>query len=308
MKRQLGIAVAVIALLATAALTYSKQSAKAASAERELDQARLQKDYLERSSWIRQNPDATAYASEVKSLFRWYFERVDEHVKKYGGSPELDEFLAEVTPKSKQSEKGAADHKKARYELAKKFFDRMQSGKYAPLFTGADQNMRLDILDADPRMVNGRPVVRFELALWGAPRQMKQDQNGKRMATSAAFDVQFKLAQAKGKDAFEMSIAGDPSLRIDFPERYIWAFPPQMLLGYYDVPLLPAEISKGEITFRVSSQPQAGQPVTATYLWKLDIPDEWKLSPGEKWEGAEEIVNAEEATSRDSVPTRGVDR
>jgi hypothetical protein len=46
----------------------------------------------------------------------------------------------------------------------------------------------------------------------------------------------------------------------------------------------------------------------ANFVWKIDAPAEWKLKPGEKWEGAEESVRpAEEidpAAAKASVSAR----
>ena len=37
-----------------------------------------------------------------------------------------------------------------------------------------------------------------------------------------------------------------------------------------------------------------GADIMASHLWKLELPAEWKLKPGEKWEGAQESVRPEE--------------
>jgi hypothetical protein len=68
-----------------------------------------------------------------------------------------------------------------------------------------------------------------------------------------------------------------------------------MVLGHYDMDLVPNEVAKMEITFKVSSRASSGGTADATYLWKLDsIPSDWKLGAGMKWEGATEEERAEE--------------
>jgi hypothetical protein len=104
----------------------------------------------------------------------------------------------------------------------------------------------------------------------------------------------WKLTDAKGKLIGEMR-GGDPSGKIDFPELYIAEFPPQMVLGHYDMDLVPNAVGKMEITFKVSSRAASGGTADATYLWKLDsIPSDWKLGAGMKWEGATEEERSEE--------------
>jgi hypothetical protein len=49
-----------------------------------------------------------------------------------------------------------------------------------------------------------------------------------------------------------------------------------------------------EITFNVSSRASSGGDAAATYVWKLDVPSEWRLGAGETWEGAEVSERAEE--------------
>ncbi|HZN93537.1 MAG TPA: hypothetical protein VFB81_12575, partial [Myxococcales bacterium] len=87
----------------------------------------------------------------------------------------------------------------------------------------------------------------------------------------------------------------DLSGKVDWPERYIAEFPPQMILGHYDLDLLPAEVKNMEITFKVSSRASTGGEAVANFVWKLETPGEWKLKPGEKWEGASETTAPMEA-------------
>jgi len=60
------------------------------------------------------------------------------------------------------------------------------------------------------------------------------------------------------------------------------------VLGHYDMDLVPNDVAKMEIAFKVSSRSSSGGTADANYLWKLDVPSEWKLGAGMKWEGATE--------------------
>jgi hypothetical protein len=271
--------------------SYNEQ---AEEAERDADIARIQKEYLERVGWLRTNPDDKAFREEVGPFFKAYFEQVDGHLTQFKGNKEFDSYIAQVERKAEGGKDDKLAERKANYEYTRKIFDAFRKGRYSPVWTATDKGMRLDVVSSDVVMVKGQPQVRFQLALWGAQRELKKDGNLKKMVTSAAFDTLWKLTDAKGKLIGEMR-GGDPAGKIDFPELYIAEFPPQMVLGHYDMDLVPNEVAKMEITFKVSSRASSGGTADATYLWKLDsIPSDWKLGAGMKWEGATEENRSEE--------------
>ena len=290
MKRTLGPIVVVVGFILIGVIGLRSVKARTAAAEREADTYRLQRDYLERVSWLRANPDEKAYRDEVGTFLKGYFARVDEHRKEFGGNPDFDDYLEELQKRPKEDR--AAD-RKAFYEYTRKRFDQMRSGKYAPIWSATDKGMRLDVVSSDVVQVAGRPQVRLMLALWGAQRELKEDGKLKKMVTSASFSTSWRLTDDKGKLLGEMN-AGDPSMKIDFPERFIAEFPPQMVLGHYDLDLVPAAVTKMEMAFAVSSHAPSGGTANASYTWKLDVPSEWKLKDGEKWEGAVESERSEE--------------
>jgi hypothetical protein len=294
LTRYFGVLVLVAGVFAGSIMFYRKLSAQTLEAEREADIARIQKDYLERVGWLRTNPNDQAFREEVGPFFKGYFDQVDAHLTHYKGNKEFDSYIAEVERKAENGKDDKIAERKAAYEYTRKVFDAFRKGRYSPVWTATDKGMRLDVISSDVVMVKGQPQVRFQLALWGAQRELKEDGKVKKMVTSAAFDAMWKLTDAKGKLIGEMR-GGDPASKIDFPERYIAEFPPQMVLGHYDMDLVPNEVAKMEITFKVSSRAASGGTADATYLWKLDtIPSDWKLGAGMKWEGATEEERAEE--------------
>jgi hypothetical protein len=291
MKRYIGLVVAFAAVIIAASVVASRYSAREKDAQRATDFANLQRLYLERVGWIRSNPDEKSYKEEVNPFLRAYFKDVDEHIRRHGGNPEFDDYLQELEKREGRKESGSGPKvdRKAYYDSVRGVFDLMRKGQYAPVYSATDKGMRLDVLSTDVKMVGRAPQVRFELVLWGAQREMKDDgKNVKRMITSASFDASWRLFDAKAKLLGKMDASGDPSMRIDWPERFIAEFPPQMVLGHYDMDLLPAEVTNLEITFNVTSRSSTGGEAKASFPWKLEAPAEWKLKPGEKWEGAEE--------------------
>lgn len=291
MKRYFGIIVIIAGILIAAVMTYRTSSAKALEAQREADFTRLQKDYLERVGWLRTNPDTSSYGQEVNPFFKTYFEQVSSHQNRYRLSKDFDAYLTELDSRGGKDER-AAD-KKALYDYTRKVFDQMREGRYRPVWSATDKGMRLDVLSSDVVMVMKKPQVRLQLVLWGAQREERSDGKVKKMVTSASFKTQWKLTDEKGKLVGEMN-GDDPAMKVDFPERFIAEFPPQMVLGHYDMDLVPSEVKKMEITFNVSSRASSGGDVAATYLWKLDVPQGWRLGAGETWEGAEVSERAEE--------------
>lgn len=295
MKKSIGFIVGIVALVAALVMQSSRASDREEEQNKELSLLRLHNDYLEKVGYIRDIQDPKAYDDEVNTFLRSYFKDVDEHVQKYGGSKDFDDYLAEL---DKRAEKGAKDKdvgaRKATYEFEKRIFDQMRAGRYHPVWTGTDKGMRLDVVTDDVKMADGSPNVRFELVLWGAQRQLRDEGKVKKMVTNASFDVKFKLFDAKDKLYGELNASGDPKMKIDYPERFVWAFPAQTVLGYYDLPLIPNQVARAEITFTVTSQAASGGSAQAVYTWKLAPPAEWKLQAGQKWEGAQEDVRSEE--------------
>ncbi|WNG37552.1 hypothetical protein F0U61_30580 [Archangium violaceum] len=291
MKRYFGLIVVIAGIFFAAVTTYRAASARAQEAQREADFTRIQRDYLERVGWIRTNPDEAAYRQELPSFFRTYFEQVTSHRNRYKLGKEFDEYLAELEKRGDKEER--AQDKKAFYEYTRKVFDQMREGTYKPQWSATDKGMRLDVLSSDVVTVLNKPQVRLQLVLWGAQREERSDGKVKKMVTSASFKTKWKLTDERGKLIGEMD-GDDPSMKVDFPERFIAEFPPQMVLGHYDMDLVPSEVKKMEITFNVNSRTNSGSDVAATYVWKLDVPSEWRLGAGQTWEGAEVTERSEE--------------
>jgi hypothetical protein len=289
-KRYFGLIVLIVGIIVAGVVTSRSASTRADEAQRQADFTRIQKDYLERVGWLRTNPDEGSYRQEISPFFKTYFEQVASYQSRYKLNKEFDAYLDELDKRGDKDER--AQDKKAFYDYTRKVFDQMREGRYKPVWTATDKGMRLDVLSSDVVMVLNKPQVRLQLVLWGAQREERQDGKAKKMVTSASFKTQWKLTDEKGKLFGEMT-GDDPSMKVDFPERFIAEFPPQMVLGHYDMDLIPNEVKKMEITFNVSSRAASGGDAAATYLWKLDVPSEWRLGAGEKWVGAEDTEVSE---------------
>src|SRR5579871_1748604 len=245
MKRYIGVILGVGGFFIDEGVSYSKYKNAKIEAEKEIEAARIKTDYLERAGWLRVNPDEKAYKDEVLTFFRWYFNQVNDHLNRFGGNREFDAYLGELDQRKKGgSNDSQMDSKKAHYEYTKAVFDQMRTGKYAPVFSATDKGMRFDIMSSDVKPVAGKREVQLGIVLWGAQRELREDGKQKKMSTSVSFHCNWKLFDEKGKLYGEMNADGDPAMKVDYPERFIEEFPPQMVLGYFEMPLVPAQVVK----------------------------------------------------------------
>jgi len=301
----------IVGFSAMGVVGYRRAEAQRLGLERELAASRLRAEALERMGWIRVIPEEKQYLDEVQAFFKWYFEGVDAYRKRFNLSPAFDEYLVELEQRKAQEKEvenlptlpdgrratlpasRTSVDRKAFYDAEKALFDRMHTGRYLPIFSGTDQGMRLDVVSADVTAAGGRPRVRLPIVLWGAQRYTKEDSGTKRVLTSADFAATFRLLDSNGKLVAEMS-AGGPGLKNEFPERLIAEFPPQAVLAQYEFERVPAGVAKMEATFSVRSHAPSGGDANGTYTWRTSVPEEWRLGPGEVWEGAQESVRSEE--------------
>lgn len=290
MKGSFGFIVLIVGIIAGGYFAYSKYNTKVTESDKAADFDRIQKEYLERVSWIRSNPDDKAYRDEVGTFFRWYFKEINEHHNRFGGNKEFDGYLTELETRSERLKDEQVAERKKVYEQVKAVFDDFKSGDYNPIYSSTDDGMRLDVVSAEVKRIDGEEKIHLPIVLWGAQRELKDDGKTKRMVTSSGFNVSWRLFDAKGKLYGEMTASGDPTGKIDFPERYIPEFPAQVVLGSYDIDLLPAEVARIEMEFAVTSRSPSGGEARGTYTWKLDTPSEWKMKEGEQWKGAQEDV------------------
>ncbi|MCL2625514.1 MAG: hypothetical protein FWD46_01680 [Cystobacterineae bacterium] len=253
--------------------------------ERALKAAQLKADYLERVSWIRSIPEEAKYQVEVKNFLQWYFGQMEAHVGAFHLNPRFDDYLKEL------ESPGNADRQEERrrvYESVRTVFDLMRQGRYSPRWSASSQGVRLDILSTQVILDEKREKkVRYQLVLWGLPRVQTVDDRGLlRIQSRATFRAQWRMFDMKGKRIAEMHLEGNMPGRIDWPERYISMFPSDVTLGHYDVDLMPFNAETVEAQFNISSPSLSGGDMSPVFVWKQSVPPEWRLRPGETWQGA----------------------
>lgn len=288
MKRLIGPLIVIVGVLVAGIVAYRNYSEKMVLSEKAQAALTLKNRYLERVGWIRTNPDDKQYKEEVSTFLRNYFKDVNEFQNRFGGSKEHDEYLTELDQRTAKKADSQEKEKRAAWETVKKTMDVLKND-YSPMQTFTDKGLRLDLMTAE--VSGGR--IKMPFVLWGAQREVRDDGKQKKVVVSASFRSTWKLFDDKGKLLGEVNVEGAEGT-VDNPERYIDLFPPQMYIGTFPMDLLPAEASKLEITWSVTSRAQSGGEALANYVWKMDTPAEWKLKAGEKWEGAQESVRPED--------------
>ncbi|MFT3836626.1 MAG: hypothetical protein QM723_06490 [Myxococcaceae bacterium] len=312
MKRYIGVLFAIAFVIIAIVFAYKKYDQKATEAARDVTEAQLRQQYYERVAWINNIPDQKAYTNEVTTFLGWWFKQVTEYNNRFHGNSKFDDYLAELKEREgKPGKNEKLDDKKAVYEYERKIFDMLKGGNYSPQWSATDHGIRLDIVSTDPVNVGGEQKIRYQVIVWGLPRETREtdERHTKKVQTNASFQITWKFTDEKGRLLAEMNANGDPSNKIDYPERFIKWFPPGLYLGHYDVDLIPNEVppqdekakdkkpvpvKTAEITFHIGARSPSGGDMGSTLTWKLDVPAEWKLKPGEVWKNAGVDVRPEE--------------
>ena len=262
----------------------------------EIDLARIQKEWLERANWVNDVAEVDKYKEERAGIDKWYFTALTDHYNRYPSFKNYYRVGDDLAGKpsasgGKKAKKNAGDEalKGQYYELTKTVFDKLKDGSYSPVLTSTSNSLRLDIYKLG-RTSTGK--LRFDLVLWGAQRKLEHDQQAagntvSRMTTAAQFtSMNFKFIDEKAKMMGEMNVTGDPEIKVDYPERWIEEFPPQAVIGFYELDPLPAEPVKMQLDMTVTSRSLTGADINGNFKFEVPIESGWKLAAGEKWEGA----------------------
>jgi len=283
MKRYLGIFLCLAITVGPIVLAVKGWNEAKFEAAKTLSEMQLKADYLERVSWIRAIPAEAAYRNEMKTFLQWYFERMNQHVANFQLNAGFDDYLKELAGLNNIDR---PEERRKVYEGVRSVFNAMQNGRYNPQWSASSQNVRLDVLSSQVVMDRGERKIRYQLLIWGLPRMKTvDDRKLLRISNRASFRAQWRMF-AKGKLIAEMRSEGDMAGRVDWPERYVSMFPADVTLGHYDVDLMPADVETVDIAFSIRSPSLTGGDMQPTFVWKRDVPPEWRLNPGEEWRNA----------------------
>ena len=288
MKRYLGIFISLAVILCSAVFAVKEWKDAKFEADKTLSEVQLKADYLERVSWIRSIPNDKAYQSEMKTFLQWYFARMNKHVQDFKLNPYFDDYLRKLDQLERLGGIDSPAERRSVYENVRSVFNRMQKGSYNPQWSASDQNVRLDVLSTQLVVGDrGESKIRYQLVIWGLPRvQTFDDRHRLRVHNRASFRAQWRMYDAKKKLIAEMLLDGSMAGRVDWPELYVSMFPADVTLGYYDVDLMPSNAETVEISFNILSPSLTGGDMRPTFVWKREVPPDWRLSPNMPWRGA----------------------
>ena len=234
----------------------------------ELAREELRSEFLARAPWVFGIEDPSIYPQEVRGLFRWYHQRVEEIAERFPElSPPVDAYLAQLEERYEAGRLREPEYEgfKESYEQVAEIWGAIAGGSYAPAMTGTSGPFRLDFFEARPTLVHGQRAIQGRFVLWGAQRSRVEEESG-----------------GMGELTFGLP-AGS---YVPVPEQRIETFPPLAFVGDYIIPLVPHEAETMEMKATVISRATTGTEIRGEFVWNQPVPAHWKLAEGEAWEGA----------------------
>jgi hypothetical protein len=289
MRKLLVVALPVGLAVLAAILLFTTSRSHSETSEARLARARLKRDFGERAGSIRAMPaDRTAeWQTEVAALSRWYFDELagirNRHPGEAARPTGLQAAEEDKKGKLKKEEREAIADFQA---YADGRLALLREAKYAPVASALAEGLRLDVVALEPGPAPGAgPGLRVDFALWGAPRYLERERSGDKSVTrnvvSVAFKrIAFQFLDAAGKPYGEMSGGGEPYQKLVDPERFADDFPPGVLFGTWWVELFPREAATVNLEIAADLRAPSGALRPASFLFKLPVPERWKLPPG----------------------------
>lgn len=290
MRKLLVVALPVGLAVLAAILFFSFTRSSSETSEARLARARLKRDFGERAGAVRAIPPdrMPEWQAEVAALSRWYFDELASIRNRFPG-----EAPRATGVKAAEEEKKGKLKKEEREAIAdfQAYADGrlglLRDAKYAPVASALAEGVRLDLVavEAGPAPGAGGPGLRIDFALWGAPRHLERERAGDKTVTRTVVPVVFKriafqFLDAQGKPYGEMSGGGEPYQRLNDPERFVDDFPSGVLFGTWWVELFPREAATADLEVAVDLRAPSGASRPASFVFKLPVPEGWKLPPG----------------------------
>jgi hypothetical protein len=289
MRKLLVVALPIgLAVLAGLVLFTTSRSLTTTS-EARLARARLKRDFSERAGAMRSIPPdrAAEWQAEVSALSRWYFDELGAIRNRFPGeAPRPNGLQAAVEEKKGKLKDAERDSIADFQKYAEDRLGLLREAKFAPAASALAEGLRLDLVAMEPGASPGAgPGLRVDFALWGAPRYLERERSSDKSVTRNVVPIVFKriafqFLDAAGKPYGEMSGGGEPYQKLADPERFVDDFPPGVLFGTWWVELFPREAAAVNLEISADVRGASGAVRPATFLFKLPVPERWKLPPG----------------------------
>jgi hypothetical protein len=211
-----------------------------------------------------------------------------------------DAYVTERATKAKKGEGNQANSEELakRFDYLKKLWDsHFKAGTYKPALTAQQNGVRLDLVTVEKSNEGGKPVLQFNIALWGAVKDQ---------ISFGPMEIQFvrekKETDAKGREKVKKILAkiqspgGAPNIFIEKPWEWIPEFPPGVMVGYWlGIPQLPPDAQKMTMKLELSARTVGGSSVPVVLEWKnIDVDPSWKASSAGEWDAVEATEASEE--------------
>lgn len=302
MNRIVGVLILGGCLVAVAVVGVNYHNAKMAELQLEAGRSRLRAAYVERAGVINAASNAERHHEELYSLVKWYDAQLADLYNAFPGLHDADgamkEMQAQLAAGKLKPEEMAT--KKEWYDETKGLYDAITHGRYTPLVTAVQEGVRIDILSIKRATYEGKNRLRMDVVLWGAPRRevttaIKQGQGTR---TKMELDFALKGLEFEFVDEKEKLLGGGatgaPTMVVDYPERWVSDFPPQVALGIWYFDPFPAETKTISMKMTADVKSPTSPAFGVTQEWKLVPQPEWLIRPGEKFEGEERVMSKEE--------------
>jgi hypothetical protein len=271
-------------------LVMSRVSTANDAAAYRLELEALRREMTERCT-VARGASGTAGAEEARAVMRWWFDSAaalrNRHPKPASAAVQAAQAMGAAKEKGK-------DETAAFERYAAERLEALRAG-YAPSLSGSDSGLRLDVLGVQPgeHPETHERALRIDFALWGVPRRLESEAGageGSRASIRVVVplawrQLAFRFLDASGKTWGEMSGLGDPYLQLRDPERFSPELPPGIVLGTWWVERFPREAARVEVTISPQVQGMTAAALAPTFRWELEVPEAWRLGPGEQFRG-----------------------
>ena len=273
----------------------------------ELDEAQYKSAVLAaRAEFVRQanlvnvGPDDRVIVDRAQ-LMKKHLATFDAIYKEHPSQKKVDGYILEREQKAKKGDKDQATtaELRTRYDYLKKQWEgTFKQGSYKPVLTGYQNGVRLDLLSVEKSNEGGSPVLRFDVALWGAIKDQ---------ISFGPMEIQFvrekKETDPRGREKVKKILAkitspgGAPNILIEKPWEWIPEFPANVMVGYWmGIPQLPPDAAKMTMTLELTVRTAGGTSLPVKLEWKnVDVDNNWRSSTAGDWDK----VEAQEASAEE---------
>lgn len=288
-------------VIAGAFFAFEAHTKQVADLELQLGREKLRAEYVERAGWVRSISAVDRYRDELAALNKWYDASLSELYNRFPGTLVADKSMKEIEAQAAAGQLKGNDLalRKEVVNHTKEFHDLLASGRYNPMVTTTLSGVRVDVMDFRKVVYEGKPKLRIDAVVWGAPRRSwVQKTDGKATSTKSELDFDFTGLALEFIDGNKKLLGGaetgGPILPVDMPERWFETFPPQAAIATWWIEPFPFEAATVKVNLAGEIRSPSNGPFPISQDWVFKNKPEWSLAEGQKFEGEERVMAEEE--------------